>query len=207
MGVRFPPGVLTKGVAVAEHNIEYEGWRTPSWEQQCRLDCIRDGIFENDFKGKTVLDLACGLGYYSYMALQNGARHVHLCEKDEGSIEYARSQMTERGLQDKCSFVFGNMFDLLDLLREKIDVVLCNGILYHTPRQHELLEKIKLLSPELVLMETLLLDTPYIGVSYWPDYDLHVPSQRFVEILLAEVGHMSSQWRTSAPHRALYVLK
>lgn len=192
---------------MTQQTIFYEGWEAPPWEMQSRFDCIKAAIDQIDFDGKTVLDLASGVGYYSYMATQRGAKHVHLCDKDEGTMQYARMKMTDKGVQDKCSFIFGNVFDLLDVVTARIDVVFMNGLLYHTPRQHELLERIRGMNPEVVLMETLLLDSPYIAVSYWPDYDLHVPTQRFVEILLADVGFMSWQWQTSAPHRALYTLR
>lgn len=183
----------------------YEDWPTPDWEQQGRLYVIKHAMSQLDLKGKVVLDVAAGYGYYSYMALQMGAKHVTMFDRGAGFLKLASENMEKKGIANESYTTTHG--DIFNLNFPAADVVLCTGILYHTFRQQELLEKVKATGAETVLMETMVLDTHRVCLMYRDDRKLHVPSPRLVEIMLAESGFQITDQRPTLLNRLLYILK
>jgi len=82
-----------------------------------------------DFQGKSVLDIGCWDGYFSFMAEKRGARRVLSLDDPDfrwGDLygynflhDYYKSQAEWRK---------GSIFNLPD---ERFDIVLCYGVLYH----------------------------------------------------------------------------
>lgn len=64
-------------------------------------------------KGGNVLDCFCFLGGFSLHAAKGGAAHVHGIDQSEEAIGAARANAEFNGVQDKCTFETGNVFDWL----------------------------------------------------------------------------------------------
>jgi tRNA (mo5U34)-methyltransferase len=82
------------------------------------------------FKGKTVLDVGCWDGYFSFMAEKRGASRV--VGMDDCKRFHADGMAGFWFLHDqfksRVEFRDGNLFDPPS---EKFDIVLCYGVLYH----------------------------------------------------------------------------
>ncbi len=82
-----------------------------------------------DFKDKSVLDIGCWDGYFSFMAEQRGARRVVSLDNPEfrwgGMDGY---NFLHEHFQSQAEWRKGSIYDLPD---ERFDIVLCYGVLYH----------------------------------------------------------------------------
>lgn len=81
-----------------------------------------------DLRGKTVLDIGCNAGFYSMEMKRRGADRVVGIDTDERYLEQARFASEVAGLNIEFSNL--SVYEL-DRLREKFDVVLFLGVLYH----------------------------------------------------------------------------
>lgn len=82
-----------------------------------------------DFKGKSVLDIGCWDGYFSFMAERRGATRVVGFDNPDfrwGGMD--GFEFLHDHFKSSVQFVKGTIFQPLD---EKFDVVLCYGVLYH----------------------------------------------------------------------------
>jgi len=82
-----------------------------------------------DFKGKSVLDIGCWDGYFSFMAEQRGARRVLSLDDPDfrwGGLEGYK--FLHRHFDSKAEWRKGSIYALPE---ERFDIVLCYGVLYH----------------------------------------------------------------------------
>lgn len=82
-----------------------------------------------DFKGKSVLDIGCWDGYFSFMAERRGATRVVGFDNPDfrwGGMD--GFNFLREHFKSNVEFVKGSIFQPLD---EKFDIVLCYGVLYH----------------------------------------------------------------------------
>src|SRR5689334_5003443 len=114
------------------HNIDLKGVRTApnhflgdfphvKWKQIA-------SVFPQDMTGATVLDLGCNGGFYSIEMKRRGASRVLGIDSDAGYLAQARFAADVLGeeieLREMSVYQVAN-------LREKFDVVLFMGVLYH----------------------------------------------------------------------------
>ena len=85
-----------------------------------RLYAYAVGLIE-DIKGKTVFDLYCGTGTISQI-MAPAAKKVVGIEIVEEAVEAARVNAEINGL-DNCEFIAGDVFEALDSVAEKPDVI------------------------------------------------------------------------------------
>ncbi|MCX7096525.1 MAG: methyltransferase domain-containing protein [Methylococcales bacterium] len=82
-----------------------------------------------DFTGKSVLDIGCWDGYFSFMAEQRGASRVLSLDDPEfrwgGMDGY---NFLHQHFQSQAEWRKGSVYALPD---ERFDIVLCYGVLYH----------------------------------------------------------------------------
>ncbi|HNW92861.1 MAG TPA: DUF1698 domain-containing protein [bacterium] len=81
------------------------------------------------FAGKTVLDIGCWDGYFSFMAAQRGARRVVALDNPDyrwGGM--AGFQFLQTQFPRNVEFRLGSVYALPP---EEFDIVLCYGVLYH----------------------------------------------------------------------------
>jgi tRNA (mo5U34)-methyltransferase len=81
-----------------------------------------------DLRGKTVLDIGCNGGFYSIEMKRRGADRVVSIDSDPDYLDQARFAAQVTG----CDIEF-HQLDIYDVaeLREKFDLVLFMGVLYH----------------------------------------------------------------------------
>jgi tRNA (mo5U34)-methyltransferase len=81
-----------------------------------------------DLTGKTVLDIGCNAGFYSIEMKRRGARRVLGIDTDEYYLAQAQfaAEVSEVAIEFRCMSVY----EIADL-REKFDLVLFMGVLYH----------------------------------------------------------------------------
>lgn len=81
-----------------------------------------------DLTGKTVLDVGCNAGFYSLEMKKRGAERVLGIDSDEDYLAQARFAAEVCGAD--IEFVKMSVYDVAQL-REKFDIVLFLGVLYH----------------------------------------------------------------------------
>src|SRR5437588_7376526 len=82
----------------------------------------------NDLTGKTVLDIGCNAGFYSIEMKRRGAERVLGIDSDEGYLAQARFAAQMSGVEIELRRL--SVYDVAQL-RERFDVVLFMGVLYH----------------------------------------------------------------------------
>lgn len=86
-----------------------------------RMENYKKAISKAVKPGDTAVDLGCGLGILSFMALQAGAKKVYAIEKSD-SIRLAQEVAKLNGLDDRIVFINDNSLDVT--LPEKVDVII-----------------------------------------------------------------------------------
>jgi hypothetical protein len=100
--------------------------------------------------GKTVLDLGPLEGAYSYMAQQAGASRVVGVEANR--MAFLKCLVTKELLDlDRCSFLCGEVTQYLKTTKERFDVCIACGILYHMVEPVRLIDLISRSASQIVI--------------------------------------------------------
>jgi tRNA (mo5U34)-methyltransferase len=83
----------------------------------------------DDLSGKSVLDIGCNAGFYSFEMKRRGASRVLGIDHDERYLEQARFAAEVLGFDD-VEFRAGEVWDV-GALGERFDLVIFMGVLYH----------------------------------------------------------------------------
>lgn len=112
-------------------------------------------------KGKRVLDLACNAGFWSMAAIEGGADFVLGIDGRQMHVDQANFVFDVKEVdKSRYDFVHGNIFET-DLRKfGTFDVVLCLGLIYHTSKHMELMEKISQVNKDICLVDTNLSRAP-----------------------------------------------
>jgi len=126
----------------------------------------------NDLKGLEVLDAGCGTGEKSIFMARNGAQ-VTAIDINEVQLKQAKRNMEKYNV--KINFV---QDDLVNLKHdEKYDLIICLGVLHHTPNMKKGLENLlKLLRPNGKIVVAL-----YNSYSRLPYRLVRVPLHLFIK--------------------------
>jgi tRNA (mo5U34)-methyltransferase len=111
-----------------------------------------------DFKGKSVIDIGCWDGYFSFMAEKRGATRV--VGFDDPSYRWGEMDgwnFLKDHFNSKAEFVRGTIYDPP---REKFDIVLCYGVLYHLNDPLTAAINSFQMAKEVVVFEGLMFDAP-----------------------------------------------
>lgn len=172
------------------------------WEGPDRPHRILDAMRRFQFYHKRVIDLGCHHSRYTYWALKFGASHVW--SVDTGiSPDYAAT-LKERGFSSTSfDFVQGDYFDIP---WPQADIVLAMGVLYHTYRHFELLERIRATKAKQVIVEAMYLSEPEVFVAKVGDPYVHVPSHGWCIYIFNQLGYQWLQIPSDVPSRTIYLL-
>ena len=85
-----------------------------------RMGAYQKAISKTVKEGDVVLDLGCGLGILSFLALRAGAKKVYAVEKTD-SINLAKEVAKRNKIDDRIIFIEGVSMDIT--LPEKVDVI------------------------------------------------------------------------------------
>lgn len=123
-----------------------------------RLNQRFSAIFETRpdiWTGKRVLDIGSHDGRFSYASLLKGAAHVCGVEGKAYLVKHAKETMQTLDVDPATyEFVNADIFDYLRTTKEKFDIVLCLGFLYHTLDHIGLLNLINATEPQFIIIDT-----------------------------------------------------
>ena len=144
-------------------------------ESKSTFDSINLG---DNLKGKTVIDIGCWDGFYSYACEKLGADKVVACDRfvwDEPSITDAGFDFAHRILGSKVEKVHSYVEDIPKKNLGKFDIVLMLGVLYHAKNPIQYIEIARDLSKGIVVFETAvdLLDISVPAVRYYVGNEYH----------------------------------
>ena len=106
--------------------------------------------------GARVLDLGSHDGRWALAVLEAGASHVTGLEGRPEQVERAQRLFRHYNVEsDRFDFRQGDFHTLLPKIEQgSVDVVLCLGVLYHTPHNVLLLQQLRRLQPKHIILDT-----------------------------------------------------
>lgn len=108
----------------------------------------------DDLTGKTVLDIGCNGGFYSFEMKRRGARRVLGVDHDPAYLAQARFARDQLGLD--VEFGQGDVYDIERLVGgEQFDFVVFMGVLYHLRHPLYALEKVAGLVRQRLLFQSM----------------------------------------------------
>lgn len=144
-----------------------------------------------DLTGKTVLDIGCSDGYYSFACEKRGAKVLAI---DDPSINNNTRNffVAKHILGSNVECIHINLFDIKDDFGE-FDIVLASGLLYHLKSLYIGLEIMKRLTKEVLIIQTALHDTPEPILYLEPPKEkswhfVHKPSLSYLMLVLEKIG-------------------
>ena len=131
-----------------------------------------------DLTGKTVLDVGCWDGFYSFECEKRNAKKVVASDRfvwDEHNITDAGFDFAHKHLKSKVQKLHSYVEDLPAKNLEKFDIVLMLGVLYHAKNPIQYIEIAKELSKGIVVFETVvdLLSVNVPAVRYYISDELN----------------------------------
>lgn len=111
----------------------------------------------SEIKGKEMLDIGCGYGWFEMHAMDHGVKHITGTEVTETDLATVTKHITD----DRTQFLVGSAIDL-PFPDESFDTIVCWEVIEHIPKNTELKmfsEVHRLLRPG----GTFYLSTPYRG--------------------------------------------
>ena len=129
-------GVTTPGQV--DHRDRVEAFRLPS-----------------DLTGKTVLDVGCLNGFWSFEAEKRKAQHVLAIDNWGGELYREKGFRTAHALLgSRVEFQWVDLFDLTPEKHGRFDLVMCFGVLYHLRQPLRGLERLAKVCKEHLILET-----------------------------------------------------
>ena len=120
-------------------------WLT-KWNSEQRVEELTEFFKQHaDFKNKSILDIGCNTGHFTRAAFDLGAASVTSIDRLEKYTE-----LTKKLCHNCCTITS----DIFDYDMPEFDIIICCGVIYHTERQLELLQKMKQ-SANIVFLEGL----------------------------------------------------
>jgi tRNA (mo5U34)-methyltransferase len=154
--------------------------RFERWHYQFDLGGLRTPIFDPDhvqrhaerrayffdpllrlsggsLRGKRVLDLGCNAGWWSLQAIEAGCDRVVGIDGRPAHIGQAELVFRAKGVDpDRYRFLQGNFLQADLAAHGPFDIVLALGIFYHVSKPIELLERIREVNTDLLVVDTAL---------------------------------------------------
>jgi tRNA (mo5U34)-methyltransferase len=157
-------------------------------------------VLPSDLSGKSVLDIGCNAGFYSFEMKRRGAGRVVGVDHDQRYLDQARFAAEVLGFDD-VEFRLGEVWDV-GALGERFDLVIFMGVLYHLRHPLLALDLIREhVAGDLLLFQSLTAGTPTHAAPE-PDYEFFEgvealeqdgwPAMRFIEHRLA--GDPTNWW-------------
>ena len=162
--------------------------------------------------GKSVLDIGCIDGFYSFEACKRGAKRVlaidHFIWRDSRcreAFDIARARVAPQ-----VEVMDIDVFDLTPQAVGKFDVVLFSGVFYHLRNPFLAIERIAELATEVLVVETHLdaMDVGRPAMIFYPTTELNNdpsnwwgPNTACVEAMLRDVGFKTITYQANPVHQ------
>jgi tRNA (mo5U34)-methyltransferase len=181
-----------------------------------------------DLRGKSVLDVGAWDGYFSFEAERRGAARVvaldtFMWQTRGTSTGKAGFELARRALGSKVEDVEVEVTDISpETVGGVFDVVLCLGVLYHMRHPFLMLERLRSVTRELLVLETHLdlLGSRRPAMAFYPGFELENdwsnwwgPNPKAVTAMLEQAGFGSVQkvhprsWLPGRAPRSLRVVR
>ncbi len=195
------------------HQIDLgNGILTPGRTPQKELQAMAKTIFERSLVQKTVLDIGCYDGFYSFEANKRGAKRVLATDffmwqhdaRCREAFEIARAYVAP-DTEDK-------VIDIPDLSTESVgqfDIVLFLGVFYHLRHPFLTLEQIAKLASDTLVVETHLdaIEIERPAMIFYPTTELNNdptnwwgPNPSCVKAMLRDVGFARVDYKPNPNH-------
>ena len=138
----------------------------------------------DDLKNKSVIDIGCWDGFYSFECERRNAKKVVACDRfvwEDPEITDAGFNFAHKQLNSNVEKLFSYVEELPEKVVEKFDIVLMLGVLYHSKNPIQYVEIAKNLSKDIVIFETVidLQDIKVPAVRYYIADELNNDSSNF----------------------------
>jgi tRNA (mo5U34)-methyltransferase len=120
--------------------------------------------FPRDFSGKTVLDIGCNAGFFSFAAKLRGAKSVLGLDHQPHYIEQARLLREMVGVDVDFCVIDGHS---LDERLGTFDIVINTGVIYHLQNPMDFLGRMAKLTGEMMFLESEVLTDPRYAEYAW----------------------------------------
>jgi tRNA (mo5U34)-methyltransferase len=153
-----------------------------------------------DLSGKTVLDIGCNAGFYSFELAARGADVLGI-DMDDRYLEQARWVAQRKQLSDCTRFKKASVYEVGNLDAGQFDIVLFMGVFYHLRHPLLALDLIQSLEPELLVFQTLTHGDEVVSPFSWTETNFQTrdrlgergwPSMAFIETTFA--GDPTNWW-------------
>src|SRR5438105_14609512 len=135
-------GIFTKTKSAFGEPVEHP---QPTWETV--KVCLPE-----DLSGKSVLDVGCNAGFYSVEMKRRGAARVLGVDSQRNLIRQA--ELVRKVLGQEIDYRRMSVYDLDPITMGQFDVTLALGLIYHCKHLVLALEKLFLITRELLVIET-----------------------------------------------------
>ena len=118
------------------------GYEWSKWTQIDREDEIQFlkwvyPLNKEDFKGKIVLDAACGKGKNAVWPLKYGAEKLVAFDYDKGTVAAAAKNLSKF---KNATVEYNSVYDIK--YRNQFDIVFCIGVIHHLEDPHKAIKKL-----------------------------------------------------------------
>ena len=139
-------------------------------------------LIPENLEGKTVLDIGTADGYYSFLCESRGAKKVVAVDWYEfpgfsaahkildSKVEFRKYIIDENTLGMTIEKILGNM-DTISEIKEKFDIVLLFGVLYHLPNPIMVMQNL-LQQTNMLLIATHIIESNEPAMYYYPEGSL-----------------------------------
>ncbi len=151
--IELPGGILTKTESYFGEDADHP---RPTWEHVKQ-------VFPENLAGKSVLDVGCNAGFYSFAALERGADSVLGVDAVRWQVQQARFAAKAKAVSN-ARFQRASLYELDPQTHGTFDVVLALGLLYHLKHLVAGLERLFALTEELLIVESAVIATVDFGI-------------------------------------------
>ena len=127
------------------------------------------------FADKTILELGPFEGYHTAMLEARGARHITAIEANTRSFLKCLITKEVMGLV-RTSILLGNFVDFMSATKQRFDILIASGVLYHLPHPDEALKLMSKVSDR-IFIQTHYYDHAHISKSRFASQFTEVPGQ------------------------------
>jgi tRNA (mo5U34)-methyltransferase len=138
-------------------------------------------LIPKNLKNKTVLDIGTADGFYSFLCESRGAKKVVAVDWLEFPGFSAAHKILDSKVEfrkliiDESTFGFTDLkskIGTIDEIKEKFDIILLFGVLYHLPNPVMLLKTLANITQKMLLISGHVIDSKELAMYYYPEGSL-----------------------------------